>query len=96
MRRRAFITGLGSAAAWPVVVLHAQQTAIPVIGFLNGRSPSDASLVLDAFRKRGENLGVIDAPDERSAVAKAAQVFNMEQERQNKIVVTKLDGKRSG
>jgi hypothetical protein len=41
MRRREFIAGLGSAAAWPVVV-QAPRTALPVIGSLNSAS-SDAS-----------------------------------------------------
>jgi len=34
MRRRAFITGLGSAVVWPMVSW-AQQAAIPVIGWLS-------------------------------------------------------------
>jgi putative ABC transport system substrate-binding protein len=42
MRRREFIAGLGSAAAWPVLA-RAEQRSIPVIGLLNSGSPEAAN-----------------------------------------------------
>ena len=41
---------LGSAAAWPVA-LWAQQPAIPVIGYLSGKSASVEASTLAAFRE---------------------------------------------
>jgi putative ABC transport system substrate-binding protein len=59
IRRRDFIAGLGSAAAWPVVV-RAQQAAIPVIGFeYIGSADAGADRVC-AFRKGLGETGYVE------------------------------------
>jgi putative ABC transport system substrate-binding protein len=58
MKRREFITGLGSAAAWPVVT-HAQQT-IPVIGFLSVGSPETSAHTIAAFRQGLSETGYVE------------------------------------
>ena len=50
MRRREFIAGLGSTAAWPVVA-RAQQPALPVVGFVNAGSADGSEGYVAAFRK---------------------------------------------
>jgi putative ABC transport system substrate-binding protein len=66
MRRREFITLLGGAIAARPVAAHAQQPAIPVIGFMSARAPEDSVPPLAAFRGglkeggfvEGENVAI--------------------------------------
>jgi hypothetical protein len=62
MRRREFIAGLGSAAAWPVAARAQQAERVRRIGVLSGVAESDIeSQIWDAaFRKRLGELGWID------------------------------------
>src|SRR5437879_13086472 len=60
MRRREFITLLGgAAAAWPFTA-RAQQSALPVVGFLSSRSPGESSEVVAAFRRGWRDSGFIE------------------------------------
>lgn len=62
LKRRAFLTLLGSAAAWPLTV-QAQQPAMPMIGFLRTGSPEGYALYAVAWRQGLKEAGYIDAAE---------------------------------
>jgi putative tryptophan/tyrosine transport system substrate-binding protein len=57
MRRREFVALLSGAAAWPIAV-RAQQTAMPIVGFVN--SGSSVVSWSNAFRKGLNETGYIE------------------------------------
>jgi putative tryptophan/tyrosine transport system substrate-binding protein len=59
MRRREFIAGLGSAAAWPLSA-RAQQPAIPVVGWLDAFTPEAGAHHLAAFREGLSEMGYVE------------------------------------
>jgi putative tryptophan/tyrosine transport system substrate-binding protein len=60
MKRREFTQLIvATAAAWPLSV-RAQQTALPVVGFLNGASPHGYAPMAAAFRRGLQESGYVE------------------------------------
>jgi putative ABC transport system substrate-binding protein len=59
MRRREFIAGLGSVAAWPLAA-RAQQAAMPVIGYLNSGPPESDASRLTGLRQGLSQSGYVE------------------------------------
>jgi putative tryptophan/tyrosine transport system substrate-binding protein len=59
MRRREFIAGFGSAAAWPLTA-RAQQRAMPMVGYLQGGTLVRTQPIIAAFRQGLAESGFVE------------------------------------
>jgi putative tryptophan/tyrosine transport system substrate-binding protein len=59
IQRREIIVTLGSAVVWPLAA-HAQQSAMPVVGFLHSSSPGGYASRVAAFRQGVNEAGYIE------------------------------------
>src|SRR5262245_29144117 len=62
MRRRDFVTFVGSLVAWPLTV-RAQQPATPVTGFLRAASPETVRDLVDACHRGLADTGFAEGGD---------------------------------
>jgi len=64
MRRRAFISLIGGAAAWPLAA-RAQQPAMPVVGVLGGHTSAEWEPFVAAFKLGLKEIGFVEGQNVR-------------------------------
>jgi putative ABC transport system substrate-binding protein len=60
VNRRAFITLIGGTAMTSPSTARAQQSAMPVVGFINGQSPEASVRIAGTFRKGLNEAGYVE------------------------------------
>src|SRR6516162_1942640 len=92
MNRRAFIGGLGGAAAWPVLARGQQLEKLPVIGYLSPGSPTVGPLARhDAFQEGLRELGYVEGKNIAIADRFADGKFDHLDELASELVRLKVD-----
>jgi len=62
IRRREFVTLLGTTAAWPFTA-RAQQATMPIVGYLSSGAPAEFAPMLAALRRGLTEAGVVEGRD---------------------------------
>lgn len=60
LKRRQFLSMLGSGAVWPLAARGQGPAAQPLIGFMSTRSPEEATVHTNAFRRGLEEMGYVE------------------------------------
>ena len=89
MKRRQFITILGTAVAWPLTA-RAQQPKLPTIGVLVVGAP-DPEQFLRPFREGLQKAGYIDGQNIRLELSSAAGKTSLLPEAAGELVRLKVD-----
>ena len=74
MRRREFIAGFGAGAFAAPLEVQAQQPAIPIIGFLSGRSRAEVGPAFAEFHRGLGDLGFVEGGTSRSTISRRGPI----------------------